>query len=104
MQSVFLTYLPNLAVSKGVARDKAALLISIVGVTNIAGRVLAGFVADTLRVRSIRLYVVALMLSAAVNYAIPWCDTFPLMAAASAVFGLCMGEWVGGWVGEWVGG
>ena len=89
-----LTYLPNLAVSKGVPRDQAAFLISIVGITNTAGRILAGVIADVLRVRSIWLYAVALLLAAAVNYAIPWCDTFPLLASASAVFGLCMGECV----------
>ncbi|KAL8585917.1 hypothetical protein ACOMHN_061078 [Nucella lapillus] len=90
VQSVVLTYMPNLAVSKGIPKEQAAYLISIVGITNIVGRILAGVFTDTVRVRSVWLYVTALFLAAAVNYAIPWCDSFALLASASAVFGLCM--------------
>ncbi|XP_076435356.1 monocarboxylate transporter 14-like [Babylonia areolata] len=90
VQSVVMTYLPNLAVSKGIPRDQAASLISIVGITNTVGRILAGLFTDLVRVRSIWLYVTSLFLAAAVNYVMPWCDSFALLAVAAAVFGLCM--------------
>ncbi|KAK7499314.1 hypothetical protein BaRGS_00009574 [Batillaria attramentaria] len=90
VQAVPMTYLPNLAVSKGIKRKDAAFLISIVGITNTAARIVAGIVTDTLRVRSIWLYVGALLLGAGVNFIIPWCNSFPLLATAAAAFGVCM--------------
>ncbi|XP_070212917.1 monocarboxylate transporter 14-like [Littorina saxatilis] len=90
VQSVPLTYLPDMAVSKGVPRQQAAFLISIVGITNTIGRIIAGVISDMVRIRCIWLYVGALLVAAAINFALPWCDTFPMLASAAAAFGLCM--------------
>lgn len=41
-QSVTLTYLPDLGVSLGISRTDSAALISVVGISNIIGRLVAG--------------------------------------------------------------
>lgn len=92
VQTVTLTFLPDMAVSKGVPPNQAALLISIIGIFNTAGRILAGFVTDILHFRSINIYTCALLIAATVNFLLPWCDSFALMALCSSVFGFCMGK------------
>ncbi|ESP02005.1 hypothetical protein LOTGIDRAFT_230540 [Lottia gigantea] len=90
VQSITITYVPGLAVSNGIDRSKAALLISIVGIANTFGRIIAGFANDFFKIRSSVLYFCALLVGAVVNYILPFCGTFPLIATCTAGFGLCM--------------
>ncbi|XP_005104289.2 uncharacterized protein LOC101856201 [Aplysia californica] len=89
-QSVSLTYLPDLAVSLNIGRSDAAFLISIVGIANVLGRLLAGFITDCFRLPSIWLYVVALLMAAVTNLAFPFCNSYIFLQISCAVFGLCM--------------
>ncbi|CAC5390499.1 unnamed protein product [Mytilus coruscus] len=47
-QSITMTYIPDMVVSKGIPRYHAAMLISIIGVTNTVVRILAGFTRHVL--------------------------------------------------------
>jgi len=91
VQSVPLTYIPDLAVTHALSTSEAAALISLVGVFNIIGRILAGVITDCFNVKSTLTYIVTLFVAAGVNVIIPWCDGFASLAVVSAVFGLCMG-------------
>lgn len=90
VQSVPLTYLPDLAVSKGLSTSQAALLISIVGITNIFGRIISGLVTDLLKIKSSVTYTITLFTASLVNFTVPWCDDFVKLAVCGALFGLCM--------------
>ncbi|GFN99379.1 monocarboxylate transporter 9 [Plakobranchus ocellatus] len=89
-QSITMTYLPAYAVSLGIERTEAAFLISIVGIANVLGRPVAGLITDCLSIPSIWLYICALALAAAVNFMIPLCSSYHLLAACAGIFGLCM--------------
>lgn len=93
VQSVPLTYIPDLGVSKQLPTSQAAMLISIVGIANIIGRVLSGIITDVFQVRSIVTYTLTLLTASLVNFLLPWCDSFATMAICSSVFGLCMGKY-----------
>lgn len=90
VQSVPLTYIPDLGVSKQLPTSQAAFLISIVGIANIFGRVISGIITDVFRIQSIVTYTCTLLTASAVNFLLPWCDSFATMAVCSAIFGLCM--------------
>ncbi|XP_045207947.1 monocarboxylate transporter 14-like isoform X2 [Mercenaria mercenaria] len=90
VQSVPLTYIPDLAISKGLPSAQAATLISIVGITNIFGRIISGIITDMFRIRSSVTYTVALFTASVVNFLMPWCDGFVALATCGAIFGLCM--------------
>ena len=92
VQSVPITYIPDLAISKGIPRTDAALLISVIGVTNIMGRIVAGFIVDFLKMPSLVVYTVALFVAAVINFMFPLCNSFALLAVCAGLFGLCMGE------------
>lgn len=94
-QSITLTYLPDMAVANGIPRDKSASIISICGITNTIGRILAGFLTDSFHVSSTTIYLVALTVAAVTNFLFPWCYNYLTIALCSGVFGLCMGKfWV----------
>ncbi|KAK6168441.1 hypothetical protein SNE40_020972 [Patella caerulea] len=90
VQSIPITYVPGLAVTHGISRSNAALLISVVGISNTIGRVVAGFANDVLNAKSIVLYFVAFCIGAVVNFVFPFCETFPTLIVTTAGFGLCM--------------
>ncbi|KAL4228585.1 hypothetical protein ACF0H5_011635 [Mactra antiquata] len=90
VQSVPVTYIPDLGVSKNLPKQQAAMLISIVGVTNIIGRILSGIITDVFQVRSSVTYTFALFTASIVNFLMPWCETFVTLAVCGAIFGLCM--------------
>lgn len=91
-QSITLTYLPDMAVANGIPRDKSASIISICGITNTIGRILAGFLTDSFHVSSTAIYLVALTVAAVTNFIFPWCYSYLTVALCSGVFGLCMGK------------
>ena len=72
---------------------QAAFLISIIGITNTGGRVLIGKIADLKIVSSLVITWVSILVCAVVTALIPLCNTFGLLAAAAALFGLGVGEW-----------
>nr|KAI8746188.1 monocarboxylate transporter 14-like [Biomphalaria glabrata] len=93
-QSITLTYLPDLAVSLHIQQSDAAFLISIIGIANVLGRLLAGFVTDCFHVPSVWLYFAALALASGINLIISFTPflshTLPVLQMCSAIFGLCM--------------
>ncbi|XP_060598825.1 monocarboxylate transporter 14-like isoform X1 [Ruditapes philippinarum] len=90
VQSVPLTYIPDLGISKGLPSSQAATLISIVGITNIFGRIISGIITDMFRIRSSVTYTAALFTASLVNFLMPWCESFLALATCGAIFGLCM--------------
>ena len=96
VQSVPLTYIPDLGVSKNLPTSQAALLVSVVGIANIFGRIISGIITDVFQIKSIVTYTWTLLIASLVNFLLPWCETFFTMALCSAVFGLCMGKFFGG--------
>ncbi|XP_064615838.1 uncharacterized protein LOC135479863 [Liolophura sinensis] len=82
-------YLPDLAVSRGLSRPEAALLLSAFGVTNVIGRILVGALSNLRRVDSTVLYAAGLLLLALNTTVLPHCSSLPHFVTASIVFGLC---------------
>ncbi|WAR04432.1 MOT9-like protein [Mya arenaria] len=90
IQSVPLTYIPDLGVSKSLTTSEAATLISIVGITNIIGRIMSSLITDCLNVNCTHTYIVTLFMASAMSFLMPWCNGFATLAICSGVFGLCM--------------
>ncbi|XP_064594686.1 monocarboxylate transporter 9-like [Liolophura sinensis] len=90
-QGTAVMFLPDLAVSRGVSTMQAALLVSIVGGTNILGRLIAGWLANRKNIDSVLIYACALLLDGLSSALMPFCSSFALFVVCSCVFGLCMG-------------
>ena len=91
--STILTLLPDYAIQQpGVSTNQAAMLLSIIGATNTAARVLAGWISDMPKVNCIWVNVAALFIGGAICVAVAFTHMYPLLAVEAGVFGLCMGE------------
>ena len=66
---------------------------SISGVTNTLGRVLAGFLADLKWVNSLLMHNLAVMVLGITCIFNMFCNSYPLMCAFAALFGLCFGNY-----------
>ncbi|XP_067928354.1 monocarboxylate transporter 14-like [Watersipora subatra] len=81
-------YSSSRAVSLGVSESNAALLLSIVGIFNTAGRVLSGSLSLIPSVSPLLVNNICLALTGLSVLLTPLCQTFALMAVASASYGL----------------
>jgi len=80
-------FLLDVAVSKGIDKSKGAFLISIIGIANIIWRVLTGKLADSGLVSSLVIIWVSITVCGVSTVAIPYCDSFIVLAAMTFVFG-----------------
>ena len=87
-----LSILPDYAVQRGVGKAQAGLLLSVIGISNIVGRLVAGYLADRPQLDVIVINAGALLVGGITCFAIPATDKYPLLVAEAAVFGLCMGK------------
>ena len=87
-----LTYLPDHAASVGLTTSQAAMLISIIGICNIAVRALAGLLADRSCVDTVLMNGVMVVLGGVATCLITYCDTYTLLIVYSVVFGSSLGN------------
>ncbi len=85
-------YLPDNAVEKGIPRDKAAFLLSIIGIANTVARVLCGWVSDQTWADCLMINNLALVIGGVATMCAPFCNSYGMMAAYAFVFGACIGK------------
>ena len=85
------TYVPERALALGISPRKASLLISVMGVANVAARLIFGWIAD--RSRGIRFYFagIVFILSGIFTMLVFLYVTYPAMVTFSVLFGACSG-------------
>ena len=81
-----------MAISFGLSREKAAILLSIIGIASTLARVLIGWLSDQSWVDCLVINNCALILGGGATIMCPFCQTFPLLATYGFVFGCCIGE------------
>ena len=86
-----MTFLPDYAMLKGHSDDDGVLLLSIIGLTNGLGRVVAGLLADRPDIRATAINGSALLIGGGACVAFSLTDNYALLEVEVAVFGLCMG-------------
>ena len=72
--------------------EKAAFLLSVIGITNTLGRVLSGFITDYPRVDALFVNNLCIMLSGVCVFVIPFCGSYGAFAAVCVAFGFFVGE------------
>ncbi|CAG5118604.1 unnamed protein product, partial [Candidula unifasciata] len=87
-------FLVDRTASQGVDRSLAAFLISVIGISNTAGRVVIGKVADLHIVDSLVITYVAVAIMGIATGLVPFCNTYPLLATVAAIFGLGMAAFI----------
>lgn len=83
-------FLVELAKTKGIDETQGSMLISIIGITNIIGRIGVGFVADFPRVNNFLVNNICLALGAVSVALMPLCSSFGTLAISSVCFGFAI--------------
>ncbi|GFO32965.1 monocarboxylate transporter [Plakobranchus ocellatus] len=87
-------YIPERAIELGIDEAKAAFLLSVIGISNTVGRVLIGLIVQCLRLDCVLVTTVALIVSGGVTVLLPLTQDYAVLAALSAVFGLCVAAYI----------
>lgn len=87
-------YSSDRAISLGVEPQSAAFLLSVIGITNTLGRILAGFLANLKHVSPLALHNAALIAGGCACILNMFCVTYPLLCLFAAFFGLCVATWI----------
>jgi len=87
-------YLPDFARKHELSNNQGAFLVSIIGITNTVGRVVCGYISDKRWIDALKIYNVALIIGGSATIAVPWLNSYPLLAAYAAVFGFSVAAYV----------
>lgn len=88
-------YIVDKAITSGVGRKEASYLLSIIGISNTAARVVLGYISDRPEINRLYLYNSALFVSGLATALISSCSDFACLAFFAALFGLTIGAYVG---------
>ncbi|KAB7502770.1 Monocarboxylate transporter 12, partial [Armadillidium nasatum] len=80
-------YLPGAAIEKGIDKDSATLLVSIIGITNTIGRVLSGLIADIPKVDPLWVNNLSIIFSGVCMFLTPFANSFGSFVAIAVFFG-----------------
>ncbi|KAL8616130.1 hypothetical protein ACOMHN_066617 [Nucella lapillus] len=87
-------YMPTLTHEQGISKSDAALLISIIGMANTVGRVLAGYVSDQPWADCLLINNGALVTGGVTTCCVPFFRKYALFAGYSYLFGTCIAVFV----------
>lgn len=87
-------YLPRAAMKDGIAEKPATFLLSVIGLTNIVGRIACGYVADFPQVNSLLLNNICLIVCSISLAVTPLCHSYSAYVASSFFFGLAISGYI----------
>ncbi|XP_055869112.1 monocarboxylate transporter 2-like [Biomphalaria glabrata] len=90
------TFMPAMAMSKGLTRTEAALVLTISGALDTFGRMAVGFVMDLPACRRFRPFVFNMLLFfiAGASFLVPSLESFPAFVVVSSIYGTMTGAFI----------
>lgn len=87
-------FLPDHAEGLGYSREKGTMLLSVLGITNTIGRVLAGWISDRPWADCLMINNISLIIGGIATILCPFCTTYVLLVLYACVFGMCIAAFV----------
>jgi len=87
-------FIPDRAIQLGQSEDHAAMLLSVIGISNTIGRIVFGYVSDFRCVNRLALFWISLVLCGMSSILSSYCQNFSSMVVYCSLMGLLMGEYV----------
>jgi len=87
------TFIVDHAMLLGVSTTRAALLLTVLGISSGPSRLLVGWVADWPSVDSVVLYTIALLVAGSSTCTLPSLRSYQLLCGYQVVYGICCGMW-----------
>ena len=83
-----------MAVLRGIPKEDANFLISIIGISNTIGRVLTGWISDFKWVNSQIVTILAIFFSGVSVFVLPFCASYAAYVTVSLLFGLFVAAYI----------
>lgn len=87
-------YITDSSIMKGVSPDKAAFLLSVIGITNTVGRLLFGWFADRPGVSALLVNNISIVLTGFCVFCLPFCNNYTAIVVDCVLFGLFVCKYV----------
>lgn len=87
-------YITDSSIMKGVSPDRAAFLLSVIGITNTFGRLLFGWLSDRPGVSALLVNNISIALTGVCVFCVPFCNTYTAIAADCTLFGLFVSAYI----------
>ncbi|KAG8181256.1 hypothetical protein JTE90_013027 [Oedothorax gibbosus] len=87
-------YITDSSVEKGVSRDSAAFLLSIIGITNLLGRLIFGWIVDKTNIRALDINNMCLGVSGISVLFIPFCFSYASIVAVCSIFSMFVSAYI----------
>lgn len=79
-------YITDSSVEKGIGKDPAAFLLSIIGMTNLIGRLLFGWFVDKTGIKALNVNNLCLVISGIAIFTVPFCYSYGFIVTACTFF------------------
>ncbi|XP_067677004.1 monocarboxylate transporter 14-like [Haliotis asinina] len=88
-------YIVDRAILEGIPKSEAAFLVSVIGITNTVGRILAGWLADLPKVDALLVNNVSMVIAGVATVVMPFCGaSYAALVVMSSVFGAGVGAFI----------
>jgi len=87
-------YLPNMATLRGISVEDANFLLSIIGISNTIGRVIAGWISDFSCVNALLVTNLAIFFSGVSTLVLPFCTSYGAFATIALLFGFFVAAYI----------
>jgi hypothetical protein len=84
-------YINDQAISHGISPEHADILLQIIGISNMIGRIVLGFLSDLKQFNRLYLYSSVITICGIANLIEPFLTTFPYLAIYAGTFGFTSG-------------
>ncbi|KAK3107134.1 hypothetical protein FSP39_007911 [Pinctada imbricata] len=88
------SYLVDQSLLMGIDHTRAAFLLSVIGITNTVGRILAGIIADHTKLDALTINNVALVISSILLFFEPFCTEYWSLLVFASLYGLCVAAYI----------
>ncbi|XP_054717390.1 monocarboxylate transporter 12-B-like [Uloborus diversus] len=87
-------YVTDSSVKKGIAKDAAAFLLSVIGITNLIGRLVFGWVVDKAGVKALDVNNMCLFVSGIATLSVPFCNSYATIVTACVFFSVFVSAYI----------
>lgn len=87
-------YITDSSIMKGVSPDRAAFLLSVIGITNTVGRLLFGWFADRPGVSALLVNNISIALTGICVFCLPFCSNYTMIVVNCVLFGLFVSAYI----------
>ncbi|XP_054723796.1 monocarboxylate transporter 12-like [Uloborus diversus] len=87
-------YITDSSIMKGITSDKAAFLLSVIGITNTFGRLMFGWFADRPGVSALLVNNISIVLTGLCVFCLPFCSTYTAIVIDCVLFGLFVSAYI----------